>query len=56
MAKRLPDDTLVESSYVPTVRALLALNWKDAAQAIDSLQVAVRFDLVIPPQDGLPRL
>lgn len=41
LAKRFPDDTLVQSSYLPTLRAKIALNRKGAAQAIDSLQVAV---------------
>jgi hypothetical protein len=52
LAKRFSEDTLVQSNYLPTLRAQIALNRKGAAQAIDSLQVAVPYDLAIPPTMG----
>jgi DNA-binding winged helix-turn-helix (wHTH) protein/tetratricopeptide (TPR) repeat protein len=52
LARRFPDDTLVRFNYLPTLRAQLALNRKSAAQAIQTLQVAVPYDLAIPPTEG----
>lgn len=52
LAKRFPEDTIVQSSYLPTLRAQIALNRKGAAQAIDSLQAAVSYDLGLPSTTG----
>jgi DNA-binding winged helix-turn-helix (wHTH) protein/predicted Zn-dependent protease len=52
LARRFPDDTLVRFNYLPTLRAQLALNRKNAAQAIETLQVAVPYDLAILPTEG----
>ena len=45
LAKNFPEDTSVQSMYLPTLRALFGLNAHDPAAAIESLQVASRFDL-----------
>jgi predicted Zn-dependent protease len=42
----------VRFNYLPTLRAQLALNRKRAAHAIETLQVAVPYDLAIPPTEG----
>jgi serine/threonine protein kinase/tetratricopeptide (TPR) repeat protein len=45
LAKNFPEDTSVQYMYLPTLRALFALSARDAAAAIQSLQIASRFDL-----------
>jgi eukaryotic-like serine/threonine-protein kinase len=45
LAKDFPEDTSVQNMYLPTLRALFALSARDAAAAIQSLQIASRFDL-----------
>jgi hypothetical protein len=40
-----PEDTSVQFMYLPTLRALFALDARDATAAIQSLQTASRFDL-----------
>jgi serine/threonine protein kinase/Tfp pilus assembly protein PilF len=47
LAKNYPEDTSVQYMYLPTLRALLALHRRDASAAIESLQVASRFDLAL---------
>jgi serine/threonine protein kinase/tetratricopeptide (TPR) repeat protein len=47
LARDYPEDTSVQFMYLPTLRALFALNARDAAGAIQSLQTASRFDLAI---------
>jgi len=44
-----PEDTQVQSTYVPTLRALAALARNDAPKAIDLLDVNRRYELGIPP-------
>ena len=53
LEKRFPEDTEVRTNYLPGVRALLALHRKDAAKAIDLLQINVPFELGSPPS-GFP--
>jgi tetratricopeptide (TPR) repeat protein len=48
--QRFPEDTAARFSYLPTLRAIFALQHGDAAKAIEELQIA------IPYQTGLPRL
>jgi hypothetical protein len=48
LAKRFPDDTLVRFNYLPTLRALVALNRNDPAKAIEALQAAAPYDLAEP--------
>jgi serine/threonine protein kinase/Flp pilus assembly protein TadD len=47
LAKNYPEDTFVQYLYLPTLRALFALNAHDATGAIQSLQPASRFDLAV---------
>ena len=44
-AKRSPEDTLVQSVLLPTVRAMIALNRGNAANAIEILQTASPYEL-----------
>ena len=45
LARDHPEDTSVQFMYLPTLRALFALDARNAAAAIQSLQTASRFDL-----------
>jgi tetratricopeptide (TPR) repeat protein/predicted Ser/Thr protein kinase len=45
LARDYPEDTSVQLMYLPTLRALYALDARDAAAAIQSLQTASRVDL-----------
>jgi tetratricopeptide (TPR) repeat protein len=45
LAREFPEDTFVQFMYLPTLRALFALNANDPAAAIQALQVASRYDL-----------
>ena len=47
LARDYPEDTSVQFMYLPTLRALFALDARDAAAAIQSLQTASRFDLAM---------
>ena len=46
---RFPEDTAVRFSYVPALRALLALNQGEPAKAVELLRVAVPYELGTPP-------
>ncbi len=48
LEKRFPEDTSVRFHYVPTLRALVALDRHDAAKAIGSLQANVPYELGSP--------
>jgi eukaryotic-like serine/threonine-protein kinase len=45
LARRFPENTLVQGNYLPTARAQLALDRKDASRAIQTLQAAVLYEL-----------
>ena len=45
LSKRFPEDTSVQFSYLPTLRALFALAQNDSSLAVEQLQPAVRYDL-----------
>ena len=45
LLREFPEDTFVQFMYLPTLRALFALNTHDPAAAIQALQVASRYDL-----------
>jgi eukaryotic-like serine/threonine-protein kinase len=45
LAKRFPQDTLVQFNYLPTVRAQLALNRKDPSKAIEALKAAAPYEM-----------
>ena len=47
LARQFPEDTSVQFMYLPTLRALFALNTHDAAAAIQALQTASRYDLAL---------
>ena len=46
--KRYPQDTSVQFSYLPALRALDAINRGDAANALEMTQAAARYDLAVP--------
>jgi eukaryotic-like serine/threonine-protein kinase len=47
--KEHPEDTQVQASYVPTLRALAALERNDPRKALDLLEANRRYELGIPP-------
>ncbi len=47
LARDYPEDTSVQFMYLPTLRALFALEARDAAAAIRSMETASRFDLAL---------
>jgi eukaryotic-like serine/threonine-protein kinase len=47
LEKRFPEDTRVRFSYLPSIRALIALNGGDAQKAIDILRIAIPYDRAI---------
>jgi tetratricopeptide (TPR) repeat protein len=48
LQRRFGEDTSVRSSYLPALRALLALNRGEASKAIELLQTAVPYELGVP--------
>jgi DNA-binding winged helix-turn-helix (wHTH) protein/tetratricopeptide (TPR) repeat protein len=48
MEKQFPEDTAVRFNYLPTLRAVLALNRAEPQQAVELLQVAAPHELGIP--------
>ncbi len=48
LERRFPEDTEIRFSYLPTLRARLALNHGDAARALGLLQAAVPYELGVP--------
>jgi tetratricopeptide (TPR) repeat protein len=48
LEQRYPEDTSVQFSYLPALRALEALNRGDAAKALELTQVAAPYDLAVP--------
>jgi DNA-binding winged helix-turn-helix (wHTH) protein/tetratricopeptide (TPR) repeat protein len=48
MEKGFPEDSSVRFSYVPTIRAVLALNQAEPQRAVELLQVAAPHELGIP--------
>ncbi len=48
LEKRYPEDTSVQFSYLPVLRALEALNRGDSAKALELTQVAAPYDLAVP--------
>ncbi len=47
LAKRFPEDTMVQFKQLPTLRAQLALNRKQSSKALDSLLTAAPYELGI---------
>lgn len=48
LEKRHPEDTSVQLNYLPTLRALDALNQGDPAKALEMTQTAAPYDLAVP--------
>jgi serine/threonine protein kinase/tetratricopeptide (TPR) repeat protein len=48
LEKRYPEDTSVQFSYLPSLRALDALNDGEAAKAVEMTQAAAPYDLAVP--------
>ena len=48
LEKRYSEDTSVQFSYLPALRALKALNEGDPAKAVDMTQAAAPYDLAVP--------
>jgi eukaryotic-like serine/threonine-protein kinase len=48
LEKRYPEDTSVQFSYLPALRALEALNQGDAAKSLEMTQVATPYELAVP--------
>jgi serine/threonine protein kinase len=48
LATRFPEDTPVQFTYVPVIRALLALNRGEPQNAIEILQMAIPYEQAIP--------
>jgi DNA-binding winged helix-turn-helix (wHTH) protein/tetratricopeptide (TPR) repeat protein len=51
LERRFPEDTSVRFAYVPTLRALLALNRGEPAKAMEALQIAGPYELAISAID-----
>jgi len=51
LAKRFPEDTVVQFNYLPTTRAQLAVSKNDAAKAVEILQTATPYELGAPAED-----
>jgi len=51
LEKRFPEDTSVQFSYLPTLRALFALDRGEPSHAIELLQTAVPYELAVPGID-----
>ncbi len=52
LARRLPEDTSVQFTYVPTLRALLALNRGQPSKAVELLQTAIPYEGGSPIEGG----
>jgi tetratricopeptide (TPR) repeat protein len=53
LVRLFPEDTIVRLNYLPTLRAQLALNHNDAANAIETLRVASPYELITPANPTL---
>jgi eukaryotic-like serine/threonine-protein kinase len=52
LSRRFPEDTRIQFIYLPTLRALLALNNREPSKAIESLQTAIPYELGTPSEGG----
>jgi tetratricopeptide (TPR) repeat protein len=48
LERRFPEDTSVQFSYLPALRALAALNHGDATKALEMTQAAAPYELAVP--------
>ena len=53
LEKSFPEDTAVRFSYLPTIRALLALKQSKPYRAIELLQATIPYELGAPPSSYL---
>jgi DNA-binding winged helix-turn-helix (wHTH) protein/tetratricopeptide (TPR) repeat protein len=53
LVRFFPEDTIVRLNYLPTLRAQVALNHNDAANAIETLRVASPYELITPANPTL---
>ena len=49
LERRFPEDSSVRFSYLPSVRAVIALNRGEPERALESLQIAMPRELGVPP-------
>jgi len=54
LVRSFPEDTIVRLNYLPTLRAQLALNQKNGARAIETLEAASPYELMTPANPTLP--
>ena len=52
LSRRFPEDTIVRFTYVPTIRALVALNHNQPAKAVELLQTAISYEGGTPIEGG----
>jgi eukaryotic-like serine/threonine-protein kinase len=52
LSRRFPEDTIVRFTYVPTIRALVALNHNQPSKAVDLLQTASSYEGGTPIEGG----
>ena len=52
LARRFPNSTLVQTNYLPSVRAQLALDHMDTERALEDLQMAAPYELGSPDGDN----
>ena len=52
LSRRFPEDTIVRFTYVPTIRALVALNHSQPSKAIELLQTAIPYEAGTPIEGG----
>ena len=52
LSRRFGQDTRVQFTYGPTLRALIALNHGEPSKAIESLQTAIPYEFGIPTEGG----
>jgi len=52
LAKRRPDDSIVQFNYLPAIRAQLALDRNDPSEAIEALQAAASYEFGSPGNTG----
>jgi DNA-binding winged helix-turn-helix (wHTH) protein/tetratricopeptide (TPR) repeat protein len=55
LARRFPEDTLVRFSYLPTLRAQIALNRGNPSQALGALESSAPYELGMPGAYGFPQ-
>jgi predicted Zn-dependent protease len=48
LERPFPEDTSVRFNYLPALRALFALNHNEPSSAIESLEIALPYDLALP--------